>query len=130
MRISDWSSEVCSSDLRCASSAPRRIRVTHTNRAMTGSSVNCTAWPGVFTASATSPRASLTRESHASRSSSGIAPSGPERHSGKRSRNPRSEEHTSELQSLMRRSYAVFCLKQKQYYEHLTDYHTNNHTTA
>src|SRR3546814_3985826 len=29
---------------------------------------------------------------------------------------PRSEEHTSELQSLMRISYAVFCLKkQKQY---------------
>src|SRR3546814_10426841 len=26
-------------------------------------------------------------------------------------RNPRSEEHTSELQSLMRNSYAVFCLK-------------------
>src|SRR3546814_12874465 len=26
----------------------------------------------------------------------------------------RSEEHTSELQSLMRRSYAVFCLKKKQ----------------
>src|SRR3546814_3180038 len=27
----------------------------------------------------------------------------------------RSEEHTSELQSLMRISYAVFCLKKKQY---------------
>src|SRR3546814_6445991 len=27
---------------------------------------------------------------------------------------PRSEEHTSELQSLMRNSYAVFCLKKKQ----------------
>src|SRR3546814_6631422 len=27
----------------------------------------------------------------------------------------RSEEHTSELQSLMRNSYAVFCLKQKSY---------------
>src|SRR3546814_5042427 len=26
---------------------------------------------------------------------------------------PRSEEHTSELQSLMRNSYAVFCLKKK-----------------
>src|SRR3546814_3770070 len=26
---------------------------------------------------------------------------------------PRSEEHTSELQSLMRSSYAVFCLKKK-----------------
>src|SRR3546814_9316719 len=29
-------------------------------------------------------------------------------------RTPRSEEHTSELQSLMRISYAVFCLKKKQ----------------
>src|SRR3546814_331850 len=28
----------------------------------------------------------------------------------------RSEEHTSELQSLMRNSYAVFCLKKKNYY--------------
>src|SRR3546814_5853213 len=28
-------------------------------------------------------------------------------------RNIRSEEHTSELQSLMRNSYAVFCLKKK-----------------
>src|SRR3546814_4865577 len=33
----------------------------------------------------------------------------------------RSEEHTSELQSLMRISYAVFCLKKKKYrLEHLT----------
>src|SRR3546814_9620037 len=29
-------------------------------------------------------------------------------------RSPRSEEHTSELQSLMRTSYAVFCLKNKK----------------
>src|SRR3546814_7023376 len=29
----------------------------------------------------------------------------------------RSEEHTSELQSLMRSSYAVFCLKQKKKHE-------------
>src|SRR3546814_4499093 len=29
-------------------------------------------------------------------------------------RNPRSEEHTSELQSLMRNSYAVFCLKKQK----------------
>src|SRR3546814_5258449 len=33
----------------------------------------------------------------------------------------RSEEHTSELQSLMRISYAVFCLKKK---------HTTEHTSA
>src|SRR3546814_10821170 len=30
----------------------------------------------------------------------------------------RSEEHTSELQSLMRISYAVFCLKKKNKYNH------------
>src|SRR3546814_10577166 len=30
----------------------------------------------------------------------------------------RSEEHTSELQSLMRISYAVFCLKKKKTYKH------------
>src|SRR3546814_1234672 len=29
----------------------------------------------------------------------------------------RSEEHTSELQSLMRSSYAVFCLKKKTYHQ-------------
>src|SRR3546814_6035008 len=33
---------------------------------------------------------------------------------GAGSRRPRSEEHTSELQSLMRISYAVFCLKKKK----------------
>src|SRR3546814_1151874 len=60
-----------------------------------------------------------------------ISPSGPPRGAGEESadherpryhrrrrrcpRNvpPRSEEHTSELQSLMRISYAVFCLKKK-----------------
>src|SRR3546814_2946415 len=30
----------------------------------------------------------------------------------------RSEEHTSELQSLMRISYAVFCLKKKKHHTH------------
>src|SRR3546814_5589136 len=32
----------------------------------------------------------------------------------------RSEEHTSELQSLMRISYAVFCLKKKTKLQHIT----------
>src|SRR3546814_1274710 len=35
---------------------------------------------------------------------------------------PRSEEHTSELQSLMRISYAVFCLKKKTHKD-TTKYH-------
>src|SRR3546814_6462660 len=34
---------------------------------------------------------------------------------GRPTRIPRSEEHTSELQSLMRISYAVFCLKKKKH---------------
>src|SRR3546814_8574994 len=34
---------------------------------------------------------------------------------GFRGLDPRSEEHTSELQSLMRISYAVFCLQQKKH---------------
>src|SRR3546814_2597852 len=39
-----------------------------------------------------------------------------ERHPRRRHQpaHPRSEEHTSELQSLMRISYAVFCLKKKK----------------
>src|SRR3546814_8856344 len=41
-----------------------------------------------------------------------IDPDGPRR-SKKHSWSKRSEEHTSELQSLMRISYAVFCLKKK-----------------
>src|SRR3546814_7487584 len=45
----------------------------------------------------------------------------------------RSEEHTSELQSLMRISYAVFCLKKKT--QKTTDHHTHqlhhpNHTNT
>src|SRR3546814_8834330 len=37
----------------------------------------------------------------------------------RRDTRPRSEEHTSELQSLMRISYAVFCLKKKKLTIHI-----------
>src|SRR3546814_2089054 len=39
----------------------------------------------------------------------------------------RSEEHTSELQSLMRISYAVFCLKKKQKQTTVNNTYTVNH---
>src|SRR3546814_6268154 len=39
----------------------------------------------------------------------------------------RSEEHTSELQSLMRISYAVFCLKKKKRQNKSTINHSNEH---
>src|SRR3546814_8828082 len=38
----------------------------------------------------------------------------------------RSEAHTSELQSLMRLSYAVLCLKKKNYYKISTSAYKNN----
>src|SRR3546814_7675978 len=49
----------------------------------------------------------------------------------------RSEEHTSELQSLMRISYAVFCLQKKKYITQtnaprlpLTNYHNHTRPTS
>src|SRR3546814_9029356 len=48
--------------------------------------------------------------------------------SGPVSTSIRSEEHTSELQSLMRISYAVFCLKKKKQHHEETITHTmHNH---
>src|SRR3546814_7456375 len=56
-------------------------------------------------------------------------PPSPRRTAARRRR--RSEEHTSELQSLMRISYAVFCLKKKIHYQHTTvNSHYNNQHTA
>src|SRR3546814_9444517 len=42
---------------------------------------------------------------------------------------PRSEEHTSELQSLMRISYAVFCLKKKKKHIIYNNIHYKDTTT-
>src|SRR3546814_9375762 len=44
-------------------------------------------------------------------------------------RTPRSEEHTSELQSLMRISYAVFCLKKNTYTTRTQHMHTEKIST-
>src|SRR3546814_4219872 len=58
------------------------------------------------------PRPSAMREQNLPRSSGDVAA-----HAGKAAAAAlaaRSEEHTSELQSLMRISYAVFCLKKKK----------------
>src|SRR3546814_1753829 len=44
-----------------------------------------------------------------------------DREGGSASEPARSEEHTSELQSLMRISYAVFCLKKKNKHTNITN---------
>src|SRR3546814_2165198 len=57
------------------------------------------------------------------------APSGPHSLSRYKMRPYRSEEHTSELQSLMRISYAVFCLKKKKKDTTRMKRHTTHLTT-
>src|SRR3546814_9409178 len=100
MRISDWSSDVCSSDL---------------NRKPEDASARDPAHPllddlrrGLYHPSQCPPEcrhdADRSGDLRRARDHPAAIPE-----SG-----ARSEEHTSELQSLMRISYAVFCLKKKK----------------
>src|SRR3546814_2656818 len=116
MRISDWSSDVCSSDLP----APRRraapARWPH-NAASAASGTSRT--DRARRRAGRSTRRRPARRAAAARSSA----RGGERF--------RSEEHTSELQSLMRNSYAVFCLKKKnKNKQHLHEQKKQKQTTG
>src|SRR3546814_3872907 len=110
MRISDWSSDVCSSDL-LEHQAPSREpvgardglqRLAHhglVQRGLLGGEADHVVGLGLGRQVRCDARVDLaaTQEERAHERGEG-----------------RSEEHTSELQSLMRISYAVFCLKKKQ----------------
>src|SRR3546814_7271030 len=113
MRISDWSSDVCSSDLVIWPSLPPVAASPSPTLVLPP--VPATAVSDVLPPVERPPlplfplpllplpgkdSSSVTRLSRPL-----IAPS---------SALSRSEEHTSELQSLMRNSYAVFCLKKKK----------------
>src|SRR3546814_7514610 len=108
MRISDWSSDVCSSDLSCTSASLAIRRRRYDDRARRCSVKNASKVCG---SPADSPGASavlarcMTLPMSATGRDDDVINLAPQ--SGRRS-----EEHTSELQSLMRISYAVFCLKQ------------------
>src|SRR3546814_8600441 len=121
MRISDWSSDVCSSDL-CSSlpsALSRRIRSSPPERSATAvkpsnrskSSMNTSSRCG--TRSVQSAREVL--PSGAVTSLKLVAPSALVRITQRPPRwsASRSEEHTSDIQSLMLLSYAVFCLQKK-----------------
>src|SRR3546814_2180255 len=132
MRISDWSSDVCSSDLgrSLTSELQHNLIVTH---------AVCTGEP--FAADVVRAMLAI-RINTLMRGHSGVRPStlqaladllnagvvpvvpklgsvgasgdlAPLSHLAIVLLGERSEEHTSELQSLMRNSYAVFCLKKK-----------------
>src|SRR3546814_7118674 len=98
MRISDWSSDVCSSDLAPADARglPPRTAKMCTPRA------GRIASGAVVVACTDAPDPEILRFPRPS-----PAPARP-------AARVRSEEHTSELQSLMRISYDVFCLKKKK----------------
>src|SRR3546814_6673842 len=109
MRISDWSSDVCSSDL----GAP---------------TLQLTENPDILTMLATSPHRPRLLIGFAAETDHVI-----DHATAKRAKKDadRSEEHTSELQSLMRISYAVFCLKKKkQTQNNNTLYPHTSHTTT
>src|SRR3546814_8033773 len=102
MRISDWSSDVCSSDLgRAAMRRRRRHKDYRLADAKRAPAMHCEY---VLNGK---ERAGLGLDlGHDRFGKAGIRI---ERQAG----HSRSEEHTSELQSLMRISYAVSCLKKK-----------------
>src|SRR3546814_6546786 len=122
MRISDWSSDVCSSDLR---GRQRRQPVAIDGLVHRRAEVRRRRIAGVA-------RRLRLREAKGNAGHSAMLgrPARPVFDGGQIDRFPsparsegiyrassftmRSEEHTSELQSLMRISYAVFCLKKKK----------------
>src|SRR3546814_2045730 len=106
MRMSDWSSDVCSSDLEVVVLRGRFGQMQHHLGARDAPATFGVAFGvgGGGGAQRTGLILELAqREQQARRQAIGH----------RRQQQPRSEEHTSELQSLMRSSYAVFCLKKK-----------------
>src|SRR3546814_10269820 len=124
MRISDWSLDLCSSELQERSEAQpigshRRQRITHC-RAMKIAfrSLHSRACCRTRCRSRCPPTRSPIWIRRRLMASSGTwRPKNIWSASGRPKM--RSEEHTSELQSLMRISYAVFCLKKKLENNHM-----------
>src|SRR3546814_5443559 len=118
MRISDWSSDVCSSDLPTTNLAIAKTSGIVSDPV--NGTTNAKAIPGARM------RYCILVTNNGSGTATGIAIADPlpagtsfvpgSLRSGAScagAATARSEEHTSELQSLMRISYAVFCLKKK-----------------
>src|SRR3546814_3263930 len=117
MRISDWSSDVCSSDLFLASLASRKRKAIKKERRkvaesgirltpLSGRDIEPRHWDAFFefymaTADRKWGQPYLTRDFFHLLG---------ERLADRTVLMMRSEEHTSELQTLLRTSYAVFCL--------------------
>src|SRR3546814_2955382 len=101
MRISDWSSDVCSSDLNEARKRTADI---------TEAQIVIIPPPLIQGIGSAGGYRMIVQD----RGGHGYAALANETNNLIGKANERSEEHTSELQSLMRTSYAVFCLKKKK----------------
>src|SRR3546814_5396207 len=108
MRISDWSSDVCSSDLRSQAKQNRESIAENEKRKikaqMFAGTTQRVQQLGSDAASAVGLICAALQEIKIEKGAADIEQSW---------NLGRSEEHTSELQSLMRISYAVFCLQKK-----------------
>src|SRR3546814_4057602 len=107
MRISDWSSDVCSSDLSPGLDFETKIIAKPEAAQLLRRELARKAYKpeSIALGTNTDPYQPVERRLKITRSILEVL---------KETRHPRSEEHTSELQSLMRTSYAVFCLTKKQ----------------
>src|SRR3546814_3098449 len=110
MRISDWSSDVCSSDLRHQLHHPARAGVADRGAVELAflPRDRVDEGPVAFVARGDAHR----REARDLDRVEAVRLRAAADHHAQVG--ARSEEHTSELQSLMRISYAVFCLKKKK----------------
>src|SRR3546814_8922048 len=120
MRISDWSSDVCSSDLFARIAPLGGARVA--KEGGVARSVEAQTEIGAI---------DFVLGGGAARHRNAERDQQKRQHAADNHFIVRSEEHTSELQSLMRISYAVFCLKKKTNYnlaEHTPHYNTKRHT--
>src|SRR3546814_4575278 len=134
MRISDWSSDVCSSDLGggldlAAIKELARLHIEHIARQIGAEAERKIGAPCRLEALHRKMHDLLRFGRRGRGQAERVAALGKRHHDGKRRHGKaagiaqciggfgrderRSEEHTSELQSLMRSTYAVFCLKNK-----------------
>src|SRR3546814_2894944 len=111
MRISDWSSDVCSSDLPISASSGRAVCDPARRPSTRDRRAELLDQPLSRRARGRLDR--LRSAAHQAREE-GREGADQRRIAPAASALSRSEEHTSELQSLMRISYAVFCLKKKK----------------
>src|SRR3546814_1522667 len=108
MRISDWSSDVCSSDLLGHLAAGRQTSALRRYRFGLRAQGDLGFEKRVTRFSILGALVGVGQMPHA------LNPFAKRHGQGPISLFTRSEEHTSELQSLMRLSYAVFCLKKNK----------------